>query len=166
MHCLLCIGLCQTKESLVAKRNSKEAVLSRTLPDIRHGRHCVFLLHVHLVFVTKYRRNVLNQDMIAELKDVFESVCKDFQATLVEVEGEDDHVHLLVNHPPMVSVSKLVNSLKGVSSRRLREKFRKELKGKLWGTRLWSPSYFAGSCGGAPLEVIKKYIQSQDAPTS
>jgi putative transposase len=104
--------------------------------------------------------------MIAELKDVFESVCKDFQATLVEVEGEDDHVHLLVNHPPMVSVSKMVNSLKGVSSRRLREKFRKELKGKLWGTRLWSPSYFAGSCGGAPLEVIKKYIQSQDAPTS
>lgn len=148
----------------MSKRNSKKAVTERTLPEIRHGRHCVFLMHVHLVFVTKYRRDVLNSEMLNELKTCFSSVCKDFEATLVEFDGEHDHVHLLLNYPPKCSVSKLVNSLKGVSSRILRLKFKKELKNKLWGNNLWSPSYFAGSCGGAPLEVIKQYIEQQNRP--
>jgi putative transposase len=148
----------------VSKRNSKSAIKYRTLPEIRHGRHCVFLMHVHLVFVTKYRKDVLNSQMLDELKICFSDVCKDFEATLVEFEGEDDHVHLLLNYPPKHSVSKIVNSLKGVSSRILRAKYRKELKGKLWGNNLWSPSYFAGSCGGAPLEILKQYIEQQNRP--
>ncbi len=74
--------------------------------DLRHGRACVFAMHVHLVFVTKYRRRVFTQQVMRELKLIFASVCRDFEADLVEFEGEQDHVHLLVNYPPKFSVSK------------------------------------------------------------
>ena len=129
--------------------------------DLRHGRHCVFKMHVHLVFVTKYRRNVFTKEVLDDLKIFFEKVCVDFEAELVEFDGEDDHVHLLVNYPPKVAVSSLVNSLKGVSSRMIRKKNYPSIKKKLWGGALWSPSYFAGSCGGAPIEIIRQYIEQQ-----
>jgi putative transposase len=132
--------------------------------DVRKGRHCVFMLHTHLVFVTKYRRNIFSKIILDDLKTIFESVCKDFNAELVEFDGEQDHVHLLINYPPKVSIAKLVNSLKGVSSRMLRKKNYPEIMRNLWGNMLWSPSYFAGSCGGAPLEIIKQYIQQQQTP--
>ena len=132
--------------------------------DIRHGRHCVFMLHVHLVFVTKCTGKVFTEAILNDLKETFNSVCQDFEAELVEFDGEDDHVHLLVNYPPKVSIVKLVNSLKGVSSRMIRKKNYPSIKAKLWGNMLWSPSYFAGSCSGAPLEVIKQYIQQQESP--
>src|SRR5258708_14039149 len=90
--------------------------------DTRHGRHCVFLMHVHLVFVTKFRRNVFTQAMLDELRNIFTGVCIDFEAELVEFDGEDDHVHLLVNSPTNTTCSALVNSLKGVSSRMIRQK--------------------------------------------
>ncbi len=121
--------------------------------DIRHGRHCVFMIHVHLVFVTKYRREVFTKEILDELRDIFSSVCADFEAELVEFDGEHDHVHLLVNYPPKVAVSNLVNSIKGVSSRMIRKKNYPSIRKKLWGGALWSPSYFAGSCGGAPSQV-------------
>ena len=75
-----------------------------------------------------------------------------------------DHVHLLVTYPPKVSVSRLVNSLKGVSSRMIRKKNDPGIRKKLWGSALWSPSYFAGSCGGAPIAVIRQYIEQQQTP--
>ncbi|MCK9162585.1 MAG: IS200/IS605 family transposase [Arcobacteraceae bacterium] len=134
------------------------------LKDIRTGRHCVFLLHVHFVFVTKYRRKAFTKEVIDFIKPIFEKVCNDFEAELIECDGESDHVHLLVNYPPKVSISKLVNSLKGVSSRKVRQQKFKSVDSKLWGDSLWSPSYFAGSCGGASLEVIKEYIESQETP--
>jgi len=132
--------------------------------DIRHGRHCVFLMHVHLVFVTKYRRKAFTKEVIDFMHPIFEKVCKDFEAELAEFDGESDHVHLLINYPPKVSVSKLVNSLKGVSSRKVRKQKFQTVKENLWGDTLWSPSYFAGSCGGAPLEIIKQYIEQQETP--
>ncbi len=90
--------------------------------EIRHGRHCVFNMHVHLVFVTKYRKNVFTKAILDELQEIFSNVCQDFGATLAEFDGEDDHVHLLVEYPPKVAVSVLVNSLKCVSSRLIRKK--------------------------------------------
>ena len=131
--------------------------------EIRTGRHCVFNIHVHLVFVTKYRRKVFTSNILDEMKNVFEKVCEDFEAELIEFNGEDDHVHLLVNYPPKISVSKIVNSLKGVSSRLLRKKFI-ELEKQYWNGVLWSPSYFAASCGGAPLSIITQYIEKQKTP--
>ena len=70
--------------------------------DIRHGRHCIFLMHVHLVFVTKYRRGVFTKEILDDMRGVFASVCADFEAELVEFDGEDDHVHLHVNYHPKV----------------------------------------------------------------
>ena len=132
--------------------------------DLRRGRHVVYNLHVHLVFVAKYRRKVFTKEILDDMRGILESVCTDFEAQLVEFDGEDDHVHLLVNYPPKVSISKLVNSLKGVSSRMIRQKNYPSIKQKLWGGALWSPSYFAGSCGGAPIEIIRQYIEQQKTP--
>ena len=131
--------------------------------EIRTGRHCVFNMHVHLVFVAKYRRDVFTKAMLKTMQEVFERVCLDFEAELVEFDGEHDHVHLLVNYPLKIAISSLVNSLKGASSRILRTKH-PDIKNKLWGNALWSPSYFAASCGGAPIGIIKHYIQQQQTP--
>jgi len=131
--------------------------------DIRHGRHCVFNLHVHLVFVTRYRRQLFQKKHYDTLKHIFTDICRDFEAELVEMDGAGDHVHLLVNYEPKTSVAKLVNSLKGVSSRLLKREH-KELKKHYWKGALWSPSYFAASCGGAPLDIIKQYIEQQETP--
>jgi len=132
--------------------------------DIRTGRHCVFNLHVHLVFVNKYLRGVFTKAILDDLRSVLASVCRYFEVELMEFDGEDDHVHLLVNYPPKVSISTLVNSLKGVSSRLIWQKNDPEIRQKLWGENLWFPSYFAGSCGGAPLSIIRQYIESQRTP--
>jgi putative transposase len=136
----------------------------KNLDKIRRGRHCIFNLHVHLVFVTKYRRTVFTKNILSDLADIFSSVCRDFEAELVEFNGEDDHVHLLLNYPPKVAVSALVNSLKGVSSRLIRKQHSASISKQLWGDSLWSPSYFAGSCGGAPISVIRQYIEQQRSP--
>ncbi|MEI7997286.1 MAG: IS200/IS605 family transposase [Methylococcaceae bacterium] len=132
--------------------------------EIRTGRHCVYNLHVHLVFVTKYRRDVFTKEVLNFMIPIFEAVCLDFESEMVEFNGEDDHVHLLITYPPKVSLSKLVNSLKGVSSRMIRKENFPCIAKKLWGGHLWSPSYFAGSCGGAPIDVIKQYIEQQRTP--
>ena len=129
--------------------------------ELKHGRNCVFQLHVHLVFVTKYRRRVFTQVILEELHIMFNNVCKDLEAELKEFNGDEDHVHLLVNYPPKVTISNLVNSLKGVSSRLIRKRNYLSIQQNLWGRQLWSCSYFAGSCGGAPLTVIRQYIENQ-----
>ena len=128
--------------------------------DFRTGRHCVLKLHAHLVFVTKYRRGVLTDAAHETLRDIFTKVCQDFEAVLVDTHGEDDHVHLLVEYPPKVALSTLVNSLKGVSSRRLRQQH-PAIAARYYKGVLWSPSYFAASCGGAPLSIIRQYIEDQ-----
>lgn len=131
---------------------------------LRRGRHVVYNLHVHLVFVTKYRGKVFTKEVLDELNLILNQVCQDFNAQLVEFNGEEDHVHLLVNYPPKVSISSLVNSLKGVSSRMIRKKNYVSINQELWGSALWSPSYFASSCGGASIEVIRQYIDQQQVP--
>ncbi len=94
-------------------------------------------MHVHLL--TKYRRGVFTKEVIDDLREIFTGVCADFEAELVEFDGEDDHVHLLVNYPPKVAVSALVNSLKGVSSRMILKKNYPEIKKKLWGRAFGRP---------------------------
>jgi putative transposase len=88
--------------------------------NIRHSKHCIFKLHVHWVFVAKYRRRVFNAQAIDLLRSIFANVCSDAHATRVQMDGEDDHLHLLVQYPLKVAVSSLVNSFEGVSSRLLR----------------------------------------------
>lgn len=132
--------------------------------DYRRGRHVVSAMHVHLVFVTKYRRGVLDDAMLIRCEQVMREVCGDFGAELAEFNGEHDHVHLLAWYPPKVAVSSLVNSLKGVSSRRLRQDFTGKVNRATMHGHFWSPSYLAASCGGAPLSIIKQYIEQQQQP--
>jgi putative transposase len=121
-------------------------------------------MHVHLVFVTKYRRGALDDEMLRACEDTMRKVCEDFEAELREFNGEADHVHLLVHYPPKVAVSKLVNSLKGVSARILRRDFTGRVDRAIMHGHFWSPSYFAASCGGAPLSIIRQYIEQQRRP--
>ena len=132
--------------------------------DYRRGRHVVSALHVHLVFVTRYRRDVLDGGMLRLCEEAMRKVCGDFEATLKEFNGEHDHVHLLIEYPPKVAVSALVNSLKGVSARRLRSEYAGRVNRARVNGHFWSPSYLAASCGGAPLSIIRQYIEQQRRP--
>ncbi|MFD8159582.1 IS200/IS605 family transposase [Streptomyces malaysiensis] len=132
--------------------------------DYRRGRHVVSAMHVHLVFVTKYRRGVFDDEMLTRCEKIMRKVCEDFEAELKEFNGERDHVHLLINYPPKIAVSKLVNSLKGVSARRIRQEFTGRINRAITHGHLWSPSYFSASCGGAPLAIVRQYIEQQKRP--
>jgi len=101
---------------------------------------------------------------LERMEEIMRAVCTGFETELAEFNGEADHVHLLVNFPPKVALSKLVNSLKGVSSRRLRQEFPPLARHYWRANRLWSGSYFAGSVGGAPISVLRQYIEQQDRP--
>ncbi|MEU6217631.1 IS200/IS605 family transposase [Streptomyces sp. NPDC047022] len=133
-------------------------------PDNRGSAHVVSHLHAHLVFVTKYRRGVFTPAMLERCEEVMRAVCEDFESELKEFNGEKDHVHLLVHYPPKVALSKLVNSLKGVSSRRLRQEYTAQVNRAIMHGHFWSRSYFADSCGGAPLTVVRQYIENQRRP--
>lgn len=110
--------------------------------------------------MTKYRRQVLDTRALDWLQLHFAKVCGKLGAELLACDGESDHVHLLIEYPPKHSVSVLVNALKGTSSRLLRVE-RPDIARKYWKGVLWSPSYFAASAGGAPLEVVKRYVEEQ-----
>ena len=118
-------------------------------------------LAVQLVFLPRYRRNVLTESVFEVLREAWSKVCADFECELREAGYESDHVHLLVRYPPKVALSTLVNSLKGVSARRLRAARLPDVERKLWGPHFWSPSYCAVSCGEAPLEIVRQYVERQ-----
>ncbi len=122
------------------------------------------MLHAHLVFVTKFRHPVFTGTQLERMEQIMRDVCADFDTELAEFNGEADHVHLLVHFPPKVAVSKLVNSLKGVSSRRMRQEFPELVRHYYRANKLWSASYFAGSVGGPPLTALRHYIEQQNQP--
>ncbi len=109
-------------------------------------------------------RDGFTKERLDDLRPIFASVCTDFESEPREFEQEDDRIRLPVNYPPKVAVSKLVNSLKGISSLMIRKKNDPNIRKKLWDGALWSPSYLAGSCGSAPISVICKYIKQRQAP--
>lgn len=132
--------------------------------ELRKGRHVVYMLHAHLIFITKYRGKVFTNEHLDKLKEMMGDICRNHQATLTEFNGESDHVHLLINYHPATSLSKLTNVLKGITSREMKRHF-PELNQVAWRKNaLWSPSYFVGSVGGAPIEVLRQYIEQQNRP--
>lgn len=133
------------------------------LSDYLKKRHSVTKLVVHLVFTTKYRRKLLDGTMIQQLREAFESSCEKLECELLEMDGEQDHVHLLVAYPPKLAVSVMVNNLKAVGSRRLRI-LNTHLTAQSKSGVLWSRSYFACSAGGATIETLKEYVNSQSTP--
>lgn len=131
----------------------------------RTGRHSIYNNYYHLVFVTKYRRGVLSEEMIGRLRELIEETCKQMDSEMFEMNGEDDHIHIMLSINPKYSVSSFVGKLKGKSSYFLRKEYWEHIKDYLWGNHFWSPSYCVVTCGGAPLDIIKKYIDDQRVPT-
>jgi putative transposase len=129
---------------------------------LRKERHSVSDLKIHLVCVTKYRRPILTAESLAVLEVSFREVATKMGFEIEEFNGEPDHVHVLIEYPPKLSISQMVNALKGVSSRRYGQAGHPKPYGR---DALWSPSYFASSVGGVPLEVLKRYIQNQEKPS-
>ena len=129
--------------------------------ELKSTRHAKYLLHAHMVFTPKYRKKIFTKEHLEVMREVFENICNINDSTLEEFNGEADHVHLLITYPPRIALSTLVNSLKGVSSRILRKKF-KTFQEEYWGENvaLWSRSYFVASADGASIDILKEYIKN------
>lgn len=125
--------------------------------------HSVFSLQYHLVFVTKYRRKCISPLMLERLREIFRDTIQKWHGELIEFNGESDHVHLLMSLNPKLRLSDFVGNMKTVSSRLIRKEFAKELAEFYWKPVFWSGSYCILTCGGAPLSVIKQYIENQRA---
>ena len=133
--------------------------------DFKRNRHSIYNLKYHLVVVTKYRHKCITEDMLIDLKDIFQRLIEKNNGTLIEFNGEKDHVHLLFEVPPQVELAKFINNLKTVTSRLIRKKYSSILKNFYWKDVFWSRSYCILTTGGATIEVIKHYIQSQAGVT-
>jgi len=128
----------------------------------RKERHSVSDLQIHLVCVTKYRKKVFTSKSLALIETSFREVAAKMNFQVKEFNGEEDHVHCLIEYPPKLSISQIVNAIKGVSSRRYGQAGHPKPYGK---DALWSPSYFVSSVGGAPLELLKCYMREQEKPS-
>lgn len=126
--------------------------------------HSSFSLQAHIIFVTKYRERKFTDDMLLTMEYIIGRECQKLKSCLIEFNGESDHVHMIISYPPSLSISRLVQVLKSITGREMKMHF-PNLNQVAWRRNsLWSPSYFACSVGGAPLEVLKQYIQQQDRP--
>ena len=133
----------------------------------RKGSHSIFSVRLHFVFVTHYRRKALNATMLDRLKEMVKQVSEKMGCELIEFNGETDHIHILLDFHPKNSIASVVGSLKSSTARMLKKEFPQEVQKHYWGkVSFWSNSYYVASCGGAPIDVLKKYIQSQESPKS
>lgn len=123
-----------------------------------------YRLQAHLVLVTKYRKKVIDTRILSRLEQIFRDTCFKWESSVVEFNGEEDHVHLLIDYNPKVQISKLVNNLKTVSSRLIRKEFSEQVGKFYYKPVFWSGAYFVSSSGGVTLEQLKDYVQSQKAP--
>ena len=122
------------------------------------------LLYTHPVFVTKHRRPLFTDAMLTFADTTMRAVCAELDVELDEFNGETDHVHLQVAYPPTLAISALVQRLKGRTAYPVRRELTGECVRPRMRGHLWSPSYFAVSCGGAPLSIVKQYIDDQNRP--
>lgn len=122
--------------------------------------HSVFLLHYHLILVVKYRRQVFTDEISERAKEIFSYIAPSYKIELVEWNHDKDHVHILFKGQPKTEMSKFINAYKSASSRLLKKEF-PIIRQKLWKEMFWSQSFYLLSSGGAPIEVIKEYIENQ-----
>lgn len=133
--------------------------------QLKSHYHCVFSMKYHLVLVSKYRRKCFTDDILTRMKAILEELCEAWSIDLLEFNGEADHVHLLLELHPGVMPSHLINNLKTVTSRLLRKEFSEHFHRFYWkNPGIWTRAYCLLTVGGAPLEVLKKYIQDQERP--
>jgi len=130
--------------------------------SIKKNRHSRYNLMYHLVVITKYRHKCISKEMLDALENIFERLLNNQDCNLIEFNGEADHIHVLFESPPQVKLSKLINTLKTVSSRLIRKRFKPHIEKFYWKSAFWSRSYLIISTGGASIEIVKEYIQNQD----
>jgi putative transposase len=132
---------------------------------LHKSSHAVFCIHLQIILVTKYRRKVITPDILTRLREIFTELCTSQKSILVEFNAESDHAHLLVALSPDNNISDFVRLLKATSSRLIRKEFSTHVNSFYRKPVFWSSSYFVNSSGGVSLDVLKKYIKQQDAPT-
>ena len=128
--------------------------------NLDSNAHSVFLLHYHLVLVVKYRRQIFNDEISNRAREIFEYIAPNYNITTEEWNHDKDHVYILFRAHPNTEISRFINAYKSASSRLLKKEF-PQIRQKLWEERFWSQSFCLLTTGGAPTEVIKKYIESQ-----
>ncbi|WP_338637767.1 IS200/IS605 family transposase [Spirobacillus cienkowskii] len=129
--------------------------------ELDSNNHSVFSLNYHLILVIKYRKKVLtNQKMLLRLREIAEYIGISHNVKIKEMNGEPDHVHFLLRTKPNCELSKYINAMKSATSRLLKKEF-PEIKKKLWEESFWTTSYCLISVGGAPINVLKRYIENQ-----
>ena len=133
--------------------------------NLKARSHSVYRLSYHLVLVSKYRREILTAAMLSNLKGITSRLCESWGGELIDFAGEADHVHILFEGHPSMEPAKFVNNLKTVTSRLLRRDYGEHLARFYRKPVLWSGSYCILSTGGAPIEVIKRYLQDQNSPS-
>lgn len=132
--------------------------------QLKSHYHCVYKLTFHLVLVTKYRRKCFTGEMLARLKEIIIDLCDKWEVNLIGFNGEEDHVHLLIDMHPNIMPSKFVNNLKTVTSRLIRKEYADHLSKFYWKPVLWTRAYCLLTTGGATIDTIKQYIQNQEKP--
>lgn len=128
--------------------------------NLDSNNHSVFLLNYHLVMCIKYRRKVINDSISDRLKEIFEDIAPKYGVELLEWNHDIDHVHLLFKAKPNTEISKMLNAYKSASSRRIKNEF-PSIRKYLWKEYFWSKSYCLVTTGGAPIEVVRQYIENQ-----
>jgi putative transposase len=122
-------------------------------------------MKAHLVLTTKYRRKVFTSEMLIRLDEILSDLCQKWDCKLIEVNGEEDHIHLLFQYYPQMDLSKFVNNIKSVTSRRIRGEFAEHVNKMYWENALWNESYFIASCGGVTVTILRQYIEQQNRPS-
>ena len=128
--------------------------------NLDSNSHSVFLMHYHLVLVVKYRRQIFNDEISNRAREIFEYIAPNYNITTEEWNHDKNHVHILFKAHPNTEISRFINAYKSASSRLLKKEF-PQIRQKLWEERFWSQSFCLLTTGEAPIEVIKKYIESQ-----
>lgn len=130
------------------------------MKEYRRGAHSVFEIHLHFVWITKYRRKVLTGEVAHRVRDMIRQICGDMDVTIMKGHVSQDHVHLFVSIPPQVAISRLVQKLKGKTAYKLLGEF-PHLRKKFWGRHIWARGYFCCSSGNVTDAMVKEYIENQ-----
>ena len=128
--------------------------------ELRNNNHSVFAIHFHLILVVKYRKKVINDEISERLKEIFEYIQGNYNIALEELNHDIDHVHILFRSEPNSNISKFINAYKSASSRLIKKEY-PSIRASLYKETFWSQSFCLISTGGANIETIKKYIESQ-----
>ncbi len=131
------------------------------MENYRKLSHSIYDIKYHIVWITKYRKPILKKDIGERLRELLRQICTSLDVQIIRGHVSKDHVHIMVSVPPYISVSKLVQSMKGRTSRKLLDEY-KSLKRAFWVQRLWARGYFVASSGNVTDEIIMKYIEEQE----